>query len=300
MPAEVEFHYAQCVNVQPEKAFPYYEVRPTDGREDANCIVLQVFGQPFITHLPDFDHVARMLLQRNRVIEPVQSMLLASIVQPSDVVVDVGAHTGYYSFLMRKLVGERGCVHAYEPEKDNISFFQVNMRLRDKEPNVGQVELHPMAAFNFDGSQDFIRNQLQKCLHSFYPREDQPSNDIVRVDTVRLDRSLYTRNDKPGKKISLIKIDAEGAEFEVLQGAERIIGEHKPKLIIEWEVRDRMAALRTLAFLDHMGYRNIRWFQAEGSVAVGIHQLTEHWTVEKLRTAIDQLQISQGTLYAYH
>ena len=51
--------------------------------------------------------------------EPEIVELMRRVVKPGDVAVDIGAENGYHACLLSGLVGDSGCVYAFEPEPAN-------------------------------------------------------------------------------------------------------------------------------------------------------------------------------------
>jgi FkbM family methyltransferase len=167
--------------------------------------------------------------------EPEVSYFFTNVLQPGDTVVDVGAHIGYYSLLAGRCVGPTGRVFAFEPEPTNYR------RLRDHLVQNGLREVQsfnvalgssPRAAemyFNSDNDGghafwDVARHEL--CTRT---REDGKR---LTVEVVVLDHVLAGLPAGQGPR--LIKIDAEGMEYEILKGSLRtILGHGVPFIICE-------------------------------------------------------------------
>jgi FkbM family methyltransferase len=129
--------------------------------------------------------------------------------------VDAGAHSGYFSLQAASLVGETGQVFAFEPEPNN--YFEWLL------PNIGsnsyqQIMPYQIALSDRRGNYALYLGQ-HNGKHSLY-REviDQPS---VQVRVRPLDHVL---EDHPFERpIDMIKIDVEGAEYDVLNGMRKTI-----------------------------------------------------------------------------
>lgn len=120
-------------------------------------------------------------------------------VKPRDVCFDVGAAGGYYAFAFARLASP-GEVHCFESERQSAE------------------ELKKLAALNVHlGSAITVHHTLVGGA------------DIAGART-SLDTVVYRRG---GPAPNVIKIDAEGAELEILRGAARVLREHHPKLLIE-------------------------------------------------------------------
>lgn len=137
-----------------------------------------------------------------------------------DVVVDAGAHYGFYTLYASRLVGAEGMVLSFEPHPDNYKGLLTNLRLND----VKNVKIFNVALGEFDGhTKLYIR--WPSGRHSVFFRSKNHINvELARLDTIAERLSL--------KRVDLIKIDAEGAELNILRGASKVIGRFKPSLTI--------------------------------------------------------------------
>jgi FkbM family methyltransferase len=83
--------------------------------------------------------------------EPITIQWLANVLRPGMVVVDVGAHVGYFTMVMARGVGESGRVYSVEPASDNLRFLRSNIE-RNRAANVIVV---PYAAGAEKRARDF-------------------------------------------------------------------------------------------------------------------------------------------------
>jgi FkbM family methyltransferase len=148
---------------------------------------------------------------------------LVELVQAGDVVWDIGAHAGFFTVLVSRLVGPSGEVLAFEPVSDNRSRLNDSLKLNSAENVVvrceavgsscGRVMLHPRGS---------------SLTWTLRDEETETSSNSFMVSCVALDD--VATNAKPP---ALIKIDAEDAEVEVLRGAIGLISRHTPYVVIE-------------------------------------------------------------------
>ncbi len=137
---------------------------------------------------------------------------MRSIAKPEHYFIDVGAHVGYYTIRMAKYVRK---VVAIEPEPCNYNGLLQNIRL-NKMKNVRAIN---KAASNHKSEMWLSCRGGGSSLFPVNCKEK------VKVETDLLDNMIGTAD--------IIKIDTEGHEFQVLQGATRLLKERKPTLIIE-------------------------------------------------------------------
>lgn len=147
-------------------------------------------------------------------------------VKSGDVIFDIGAHLGLMSVISSQLSGPSGKVYAFEPSASTFGLLNKVLAL-----NSGQATViaEQMAVSNAVGN---IR---------FYLSSDLGSNSNSLVEKHHLNRDAVevacTTIDAYAKKqgivlIHLLKIDAEGSELQVLQGAKEVLLNQRPKVIL--------------------------------------------------------------------
>jgi FkbM family methyltransferase len=180
---------------------------------------------------------------------PVDSM--RGLVTPGSTVVDVGANIGFFSLRFASWVGQTGRVIAIEPETRNIASLR---RRVDRAGQSDVVTCVQAAAADRSG-------EVRLALNPGHPGDHHLSDDGEPVAAVTLDELAA---DDP-RRVTLIKIDVQGAESMVLAGARRVIAQHRPAIFVE--VHDpsltrlgssRRELITTLAGLGYAGHRLTR------------------------------------------
>ena len=169
----------------------------------------------FIDHIDDY---IKRDLSNGRCWEGHISELIKTHVKPGTIAVDIGAHIGTHTIELSRAVGSSGKVYAFEPQPkifrelllnmaincaDNIEFFKAAIG-----PSQGEVELSPLNRDNEGAA--FVG---KSGTNQFVP--------LLPLDDLKL------------TNVSLIKIDVEGMEIEVLEGAKNTILENKPVILVE-------------------------------------------------------------------
>lgn len=193
------------------------------------------------------------------------------VVKPGMVAVDVGAHIGYYTRLLSKLVGENGKVIAFEPSPENFPVLTQNMYSLP----FRNTELYEYAVDdrNAVGQLHISPGHSNHSLIEGYTDEQG----IVSVKTVTLDAFL---EEKGVKQIDFIKIDVEGNEPHVLAGMRNIVRSSANLVVL---IEYNPPALRSgrwepekLVFeLKEMGF-TVFLILADGSLAEDIFQCGEN------------------------
>lgn len=151
---------------------------------------------------------------------------LKELVPPGSTVVDVGANVGFFTMKFARWVGEQGCVIAIEPDLENCEMLALKVRAVDMER---RVRLHRAAASAKAGSVRLQRNELHPGDHRISFGGDGMIVPAVTVDDVVAEAS---------GSVSLIKIDVQGAEMLVLEGAKRTLDTMRPALFVEVDDRN--------------------------------------------------------------
>jgi len=172
--------------------------------------------------------------------------MFEQILKPGMVVVDVGAHVGYFSLIAARKVGSGGKVFSFEPDPINYELLQRNIDLNGY-TNVTTVNA---AVADEIGTRTLFQTALDSGRHSTY-HHGLPENGSVEVETWTLD-AFWESQDWP--TVDLIKVDVEGAEVDVLNGMavlrEKMLG---VQLIIEFNpALLESAGVESFAFLEKL------------------------------------------------
>jgi FkbM family methyltransferase len=171
------------------------------------------------------------------------------LAKPGTTAVDVGASVGNYAVALRKAVGPRGRVLALEANP------AVYKELVHSSWLTG-IDARNVAASSTSGTAELLIpvDSAGRVHEPIATLEDRGQAAVrVRVPRVRLDDQLSEE-----RCVSVIKIDVEGHESEVIRGAVETLQRHKPGLVMEIEAQhvggaDRMAEV--VALCCSFGYR---------------------------------------------
>ena len=146
-----------------------------------------------------------------------------------DVVVDIGAHIGRYTLIASKRIGTNGKVIAIEADPDSFEILNLNIRLNE----LANVTTLNYAAFSKDTKIKLYLPAGDVCTKYNTVMSDwiwvRPDDKFVEVNANTLDNILHKIQIK---RVNWIKIDVEGAEFEVLKGAHNTILNNKDIVIL--------------------------------------------------------------------
>lgn len=129
-------------------------------------------------------------------------------IRPSDVVFDIGANNGFFTVFAAKQA-IRGIVVAFEP----VPFLADRIKNNIQGNNLTNVTLEPMAVSGANQETSFYLSDAHNGCHSLYKRDISDGNKIT-VKTVTLEDYC---NKSQIKIINHLKLDCEGAEYEIFQ-----------------------------------------------------------------------------------
>ncbi len=147
---------------------------------------------------------------------------LARVLNPGMSFWDVGAHAGFFSLLASRIVGDEGMVHAFEPQPDSRDRLVAGIELN----SAANVTVHPIALSNFDGDA-VLYQHAQSPKWSLVSERGETDGVTVRCQMID---SVAEELGAP----DVIKIDAEGAELEVMRGGLETAGRAHPTFVVEF------------------------------------------------------------------
>ena len=172
-------------------------------------------GRPLLTLKRRFDAPE---VRRDREDNELLIQLLGEVLEPDSHCVEVGAHEGAILAEMVRLA----------PQGRHIAFEPLPALAQHLRTAFPAVDVHEAAASDEDGEQEFVHVVTRPGWSGFrqrpYPGDERLER--ITVKTERLD-------DVVAHPVALVKIDVEGAELQVLRGAQRTLQEHRPVVVFE-------------------------------------------------------------------
>jgi len=164
--------------------------------------------------------------------------LSSEILSEGDWVLDVGANIGHYTIRFSELVGASGRVIAFEPVPDTFEILSSNVSVS----GALNVSLVNAAASDSTRIAGVEIPMLDSGLANFYMAHLSSAPANLTVLCISVD-ALAIEN-----KVRLVKIDAEGHDFVVLKGMEKLLRRHQPILFVEESTEN------VVDFLKEIGY----------------------------------------------
>lgn len=176
------------------------------------------------------------------------------------IIFDIGAHIGFHSFYFAKLVGLKGKVYSFEPNPKNVERLKL---IRDKNNDIkNNVTVFDIAVSNVLGSEEFsMSDDIEggRSSGGFIDTADtiwersafkQRGFKEIKVKTFPID--MFKEELGIQELPDIIKIDVEGAESLVLNGAKNTILSKKP--IVLMEIHSMLNMFNVVSFFSSLSY----------------------------------------------
>ena len=147
--------------------------------------------------------------------EPEKTRAVQSFLEPGDTFVDVGGNKGDFAFLAAKVVGKNGRVVCVEPEPTNFGWIRRSAELN----GYTNIDFCNLALSNKDG-ESLLHLGSKSGFHTLLSGAPDREHGSIEVKTRTLDGLLQELRIN---SLNVLKIDVEGAELQVLQGAAQTI-----------------------------------------------------------------------------
>ena len=189
-----------------------------------------------------------------------------SFIQPGDTVADVGANKGAYLYWLRKAVGARGRVFAFEPQPSLFHYLQ---------------QIAASMQWNNVVLKNYALSDSTGVRKLFVPAENSPGASLEATaesaQGLSYDCSTDTLDNQlpQAARVTFLKVDVEGHELQVFRGSQQILAHQAPAILFESEARhlrhhtmqDVFAFLHNLeyvgAFFSPRGLRPLAEFDPE-------------------------------------
>lgn len=171
--------------------------------------------------------------------------IFTSLVKNSKVLFNIGANTGLYSILAAK-VSPGLKVYAFEPYKPVYRLLERNIQINNLKSN---IEIEQIALGDHNGEIELFipghnDSNVVETSASLNPKFRDRHAEVLKVPMVTLDSYCFQ---KKILDIDLILVDVESAEHLILSGAERILKNIRPIILLEVLEQADLTALQRLA-----------------------------------------------------
>jgi len=178
-------------------------------------------------------------------------LLLCRVLKPGDTYIDVGANVGFHSMLASRLVGPSGVVLSFEPNPATFSILSGHMAIN----RIKNCRPFSFALGDVDG--DATLNQIE--IHSgtaTLRAVNEPLNS-VKVNVRRGDEIF---KDIPFAGQTIIKVDVEGFELQVLRGLEKTLARVAivaVEITPDWLAQQKATPGEMVTYMQNLGFQAI-------------------------------------------
>jgi FkbM family methyltransferase len=169
---------------------------------------------------------AGRILTVSGTLEPIEREFIRNTLQPGDIFFDIGANIGLFTLVAARRVGPGGRVFAFEPSQRETRYLQRNIELN----HLTNVTIVECAVAERQGTTQFAiaadggTNSLKQNDHPQQQIQSWSSVNVTTLDT------FISANEI--QRVPLVKIDVEGGEVNVLNGARGLLSGNYPPVIV--------------------------------------------------------------------
>ncbi len=221
-------------------------------------LAIEGLNHPVSMEVHDRPDLVSAELINSGIWEKFETQLFIEHIEPDSVFVDVGANIGYYSTIAGELIGEQGAIISFEPEADNFRLLQKNTDA-SKCPH---IKLINAALSNSNKTGQLYMSDDNLGDHRLYAGGERPSQPV---------RLLRGDDFFSGQRIDFLKVDTQGAEYQVIDGLRNTIQNNVDhlKIVLEFwpwglveagnSARDLVELIRpfglTSYVIDHVNHK---------------------------------------------
>ncbi len=201
-----------------------------------------------------------------------------SWLKPNTVFYDLGANAGYYALLANRFISN-GRIYSFEPSPAAQDIFQQHVKRNHAFISNNNIRLLPYALSDSEKQVEFSNNPEQQDGNTYITGSSvfNKAEHFLTIPCYSIDGLLQLNYDKP----DIIKIDVEGAEYDVLKGAVDTLKKYRPNILLATHdchlpgVKDKCVQL-----LKQLGYR----LQHTGNYNKQVAGLDDYIAVHENRT----------------
>jgi FkbM family methyltransferase len=180
--------------------------------------------------------------------------VFANHLDASGVVLDVGANIGYYSLYM---LPRAAAIHAFEPDPRALAVLRSNLE------GHSNAHVHSLAVGKSTEKSFLILEPNSEVSH-LADLSTQSSGELCEIDVTTIDQFVSER-DLP---ITGIKIDVEGADLDVIEGAVGTLGSQFPLVLTETKPDERLFGL-----IRPLGYKVFAFVKHPNTAQFSFHEI---------------------------
>jgi FkbM family methyltransferase len=202
---------------------------------------------------PTRDNLTRAIIRRGHW-EPLETKVFIDLLKPGATVVDAGANFGHYALTAANIIGSDGLVIAFEPHPQTYGLLAASAALLSQD----NLMLIQAGLGESSGEITLYADAANPGGHSFFEwnvRRSDGNKETVPVYSL----DAFLKKELPGKRLDVLKMDVQGFEMNLLNGAQETIANHRPSVLCEVTpealLRGGSSHQELLKFFKDLNYR---------------------------------------------
>jgi FkbM family methyltransferase len=149
--------------------------------------------------------------------------------KPSSVLYDLGGNVGFYALLANRFITE-GKIYSFEPVPYNRAVFERHLALNKKHILHDNIRILPFAISDHEKLEEFSNDQKHLDGNTYIKSSSVfiHAAEKIPVACYSIDELVMQGFEAPG----ILKIDVEGAELDVLNGALKTLNKYRPNILL--------------------------------------------------------------------
>lgn len=168
------------------------------------------------------------------------------------VLYDIGANVGYHAFIANLFVTD-GRIYSFEPIPANISLFNKHLKLNKEKMPDHNISLLTFAIADKEKEVQFSNNEKATDGNTYIASSQvyKQADEILTVQCFSIDNLIEKDYEPP----TILKIDVEGSELDVLKGAINALTTYKPNILLATH-DSHLPGIKEkcISFLENLGY----------------------------------------------
>lgn len=188
------------------------------------------------------------IMSSNYLIRPTEAEpVINNFCLAGDVAIDVGANFGEWSLQMARAVGKSGKVYAFEPSPNVANALRKTLEVNGQ----SHAMVIEAAVGNHVGDTPFTLNTTHSGKSAITVFDTADTLQEIIVPMLSLDDFVHQQN---VTSLALLKIDVEGHEADVLEGALAVLQEFKPAIVLETNIEPDQDREKLRDILENQAY----------------------------------------------
>ncbi|MDI9436269.1 MAG: FkbM family methyltransferase [Euryarchaeota archaeon] len=198
----------------------YYITNPNE------LVLIKVMNKKMYVNSNDIG-IAYPLL-KSGIYEEYETETFKNLLQSNTIFIDIGANIGYYTLIAASKIKD-GQIYSFEPVKANYKLLTKNIKIN----NINNVKAFQKAISNRNGKIKIFIDGTNLGNHSLAKNNVIDKTESTEVETIRLD-SFFNNLEEIIEEDFLIKIDTQGAEGLIVEGAHNLLLNKNIKILMEF------------------------------------------------------------------